>query len=48
MEEISFDDAKGFARNSTALHVKVLKEVRNTRHIPKHNKSNIQQANSQQ
>jgi hypothetical protein len=44
---ISLDGEKAFGKNPTPLHIKSLGEIRDTRHTPKHNKRNIQQANSQ-
>ena len=41
---ISLDAYKAFYK---ILHVKSLGEIRDSRHIPKHNKGNIQQANGQ-
>jgi hypothetical protein len=38
---------KSLWQNPTALHNESLGEIRGTRPIPKHNKSNIEQANSQ-
>ena len=43
---ISSDAEKVFDKNPTFLHDKDLGEINDTRNIPKHNKSNRQQANS--
>ena len=42
---ISLDAEKAF--DPTPLHVKSIGEIRNSRPIPKHNKSNLLQTNSQ-
>ena len=44
---ISLDAEKAFDKNLTPLHVKTLREIRDNTCIPKYNKSNMQQANSQ-
>jgi hypothetical protein len=44
---ISLDAEKAFDKNPLLLHVKSLGEVRNSRHIPKHNKGKIKQTHSQ-
>ena len=44
---ISLAVEKSFDKNSTPLHVKSLGEIKKIHLIIKHNKSNIQQANSQ-
>lgn len=44
---MSLDAEKVFEKNSTPLHIKSLGKVRESRHIPEHNKSNIEQANNQ-
>jgi hypothetical protein len=38
---------KSVYKNTTLLHVISIGEIRNSRPIPKHNKSNIQETNSQ-
>jgi hypothetical protein len=38
---ISLDAEKAFDKNSTYLHVKSFGNIRNSRPIPKHSKSNI-------
>jgi len=43
---ISLDVEKAFDRNSILLHVKSLGKIRNSRPIPKHNKSNIEKTSS--
>ena len=40
-------DAGISLKNLTPLHVKSLGEIRNIRHIPKHNQCSIEQSNSQ-
>jgi hypothetical protein len=42
----SLADEKAF-ENTISFHVKSIGEIRNSRSILKHNKSNIQQANNQ-
>jgi hypothetical protein len=44
---ISLDDEKAFEKNPTPLHDKSLGKIRNSRPIPKHNESNLQQTSSQ-
>jgi hypothetical protein len=44
---ISLDTEKAFNKNLTPLHDKSLKEITDTRDIPKHNKDSLQQACSQ-
>jgi hypothetical protein len=44
---ISLDDEKAFDKIQQLLMLKDLREIRNTGHIIKYNKSNIQQASSQ-
>jgi hypothetical protein len=44
---ISLDAEKAFDKSATPLHVKSLGKIRNSRAIPKLNKSNIQQTSSQ-
>jgi hypothetical protein len=44
---ISLDAAKAFDKNPAPLHAKYLGEFRNLWYIPKRNKRNIQQTNSQ-
>ena len=44
---ISLDAEKAFDKNPTALHDKSLGKIRNSRRIPKHNKSNIHQTSNQ-
>jgi hypothetical protein len=44
---ISLDAEKAFEKNSASLHVKRLGKIRNSRPIPKHDKSNLQQTSSQ-
>jgi hypothetical protein len=39
----SLDAEKAFDKNPTPIHDKQLTKIRNSRSIPKHNKSNIQQ-----
>jgi hypothetical protein len=38
---------KGFEKNPTPIHDKSLGKIRNSRPIPKYNKSNLQQTSSQ-
>ena len=40
-------DFEKVLKNTTHLHDKCLEEIRDIRNISKHNKSNIQEANSQ-
>ena len=44
---ISLDAEKSLSKNPIPFHDKALGNIRDTRSIPKHNKGNIQQANSQ-
>ena len=44
---ISLDAEKAFDKIQHSLHVKSLEKIRNSRPIPTHNKSNIQQTRSQ-
>jgi hypothetical protein len=44
---ISLDAQKTFDKIQHPFMIKILSEIRTTRPIPKHRKSNIQQANSQ-
>ena len=44
---ISLDAEKAFDKNQKPLHDKGVGEIRDTRNISKHNKSNIQPADSQ-
>ena len=44
---ISLDTEKAFDKNLTTLHVKGIRDIRDTRHIPKHKQSSVQQANRQ-
>jgi hypothetical protein len=44
---ISLVAEKVFEKNPTPLHDKSLGQIRNSRPIPKHNKSNIEQNSSQ-
>jgi hypothetical protein len=44
---ISLDAEKAFDKNPTFLHDKSLGKIRNSRPIPKHSKSNLQQTSSQ-
>jgi hypothetical protein len=39
--------ASNSEKNTTLLHVKHIGEIRNSSHIPKHNKANKEQTNSQ-
>jgi hypothetical protein len=44
---ISLDVEKAFDKNPTSLHNKSLGNIRNSRPIPKHSKSNLPQTSSQ-
>jgi hypothetical protein len=44
---ISLDAEKAFEKNPTLIHDKSLEKIRNSRPIPKHNKSNIKETTSQ-
>jgi hypothetical protein len=44
---ISLDSEKEFGENPTPIHEKSLGKIRNSRPIPKHNKSNLQQTSCQ-
>jgi hypothetical protein len=44
---ISLDAEKFFEKNPTPLYVRNLGEIRNSRHIPKHSKSNTQGSRTQ-
>jgi hypothetical protein len=44
---ISFDAEKAFDKNPTPIHDKSLGKIRNSRPLPKHNKSNLKQTSSQ-
>ena len=43
---LSLGAEKAFGKNPTLIHVKSLGNIRNSRPIPKHNKSNLLQTNS--
>ena len=44
---ISLDAEKAFNKMQHTIHIKLLGNLSNSRPIPKNNKSNIQQSNSQ-